>query len=267
VKRISAIVWTKDRPMQVDALLRTMRRCAPELFPVDVLMRATTEEFSAGYQLLNNIWAPFIRISTETSFKADLCRILDCCSAEHILGLCDDHVFIRPLPTDIPITVVAPLMALSLRLHDGVNYCLLAGLTIVAPRCRIEGDLHVWRWVDCDPRGCWGYPMPVDSNVYNCGDFRRWAHEATYDNPSELEVWLNSHRDANRPMMAHLSEAVLLSVANNNVAGSGNPSGDQDAVSLNRLWLSGKRIDVAPFENLCERQCHIVRPYTFKDRR
>lgn len=281
------VIWSKDRAMQCDALLRSMirNRCDYHMKSTAVLWTGSSDSFKDGYRALVERWDPFhewISFREEGSFKKDILGILDYkFTSEYVLGNSDDNLFINPFPKKFNAKLVGDEHAISFRLNKTVDYCQPASLNIEPPTLYrsfwmnefgsgngVSGqDYHLfWNWKDADPHGCWGYPNPCDSNMYR----RKWwidlLKDADFKNPFTMEIYMNDHRNAARPIMKCFDKSVLVNVCNNCVQDTGNPCGGQSQEFLNDQWLSGKQIDINPFMGMQPTQCHILKDFKFEGR-
>jgi hypothetical protein len=94
---VNVVIFSKDRACQLDALLQSMQRHAPALFPATVLCLATEPEYQAGYRRLTREW-PRTRLVFQGCFKNDVLSLIN--SAEpYTVFLVDDDVFYRDAPT------------------------------------------------------------------------------------------------------------------------------------------------------------------------
>jgi hypothetical protein len=93
--RRGVIVFSKDRPLQLEALLRGLHdlTTAADAGPIHVLHLASAPLFERGYELLQASF-PDVRFVREQRFDEDLRRILD--GLDCVTFLVDDAVFYRP---------------------------------------------------------------------------------------------------------------------------------------------------------------------------
>lgn len=267
---IDTIIWSRDRACQLDLLLRSQQRFMPFIHRTYVIWRATGPKFAAAYQGLISRFNG-ISFIEEGDFGRDLREILDRVEAPLILGNSDDNVFINPVPDVIGAEHFGrSIAAFSLRLNPGVTFCQPAGLSLTPPEFMSlgmdGGALQVWDWTKSDPRGCWGYPHPIDSNIYARGVLRSLIAWGQFHNPRTCELWMDQHRRKDRPHMMCFPETKLVNICNNRVQdGSVNPAGEQSVDFLNEIYLSGKQIRLEPFIGMPVTQCHVVKDYEFEE--
>lgn len=266
------VVWSKDRPAQLDLLLRSSAKFFRSLGHTFVLYKATSEAFFAGYQkCIARHASDTVRFEREeSSFLRPILRDVQHAS-KYILGNSDDNVFVEEVRGED----LAPLgddeVALSLRLNPRVNYCQPAKLAIDHPDFAPSiGPGHRWRWTAADPAGCWGYPHPCDSNVYR-SDYlfmllltASGAYRIT--NPTSMEVGMELSRELAYPYpyMRCLGRSKLVSIANNTTSTTSPcPSAGESLAEMNERWMGGEELLLEPLiAGLgATTQCHVIRPY------
>lgn len=263
---IDMIIFSKNRACQLDLLLRTAEHYFKSMGRVFILYIATNKEYEQGYTKLNYRYKDkkysFI---PESNFKSNLLDLLNYSNTEYILGNSDDNVFIDKCNLKryvMPFHVVA----FSMRLGKGFNFCLPANLPMIEPDyISDDGKIIKWEWTILDSRTCWGYPHPVDSNIYR----RKWwidfIKDANFKNPCSLEVFMNDNRQYDKPFLQSFVEPKLISIsANETGQGANNVHGGQSLKELNDRWLHGEIIDEKDFYNITVTQCHIIKKYNFK---
>lgn len=257
--------------MQCDALLRTMVINAPYISHTIVVWCASDRKFEEGYQKLVSAWnyryehVEFMR--ERDTFKESLCAATEGFCGDFMLGNSDDNLFINPVPVDTEFELADNEHAFSLRLNPCIDHCQPASLDIVPPPLMREGAWLVFDWTKADPRGCWGYPCPCDSNVYRRQWFREMIVTGDYKNPFTFENWMQHNRKPKDKLFVKcLAKSALVNVCNNRVQDTGNPCGGLSAASLNEKWLEGFEIDVGYFMGLRTEQCHIVQDFSFVEK-
>jgi hypothetical protein len=291
---IDQIIWSKNRPAQLDLLLRSQKEFATGIESTLVLYSANGGIFRKGYDRCRHLH-PEIMWLRETDFRGQILRAMTTFTNEMLLGNSDDNVWINPV--DLSDVCLEPwVVALSLRLNPHVNLCQPASLAMEPPRLLIDvegppagyqelssiarsentrvglyvGDQAeirargpfpgmIWRWDICDPRGCWGYPQPCDSNVYR----RKWWQDllarADFRNPGTMEDYMNTHRDKLRRYMRCFDRSKITNICNNRVQSTSTcPSscGWEPEVLAREFVIGGKQISLAPFRHLQSKQCH-----------
>lgn len=205
---IDWLVFSRDRPLQVDALLRSLERHATDVTrTVTVLYRSSGGDFESGYMLARSRW-PWAWFAPEIDFRYQVETWFE--QATETVGfLCDDDAFYRPAPAVIE-------LPFSFRLGLNCRFQHPTGLEQIAPTP--FGDIAdglSWSWRDAD--GDFGYPLSLDGHVYRKPTLENpWP--AGYVDPTTLEAALASNAASFKPLMMHSpGHSCLVSIPANRV--------------------------------------------------
>lgn len=257
------IVFSKDRPAQIDLLLTSLERHAWGERTV-VLYRGRFDHLLA-YDYVKGEH-PAVEFQLEQDFDADL-RALLRQPSETVTFLCDDDVLYRPVGDPAAI------------LDDDRILCVSWRLGYTNPDCPMDlylwqdDDLLTWTWEGL-PEHDFGYPGSIDGHTFRTADVRRMLGEHTIDNPTMLETILQRRCETlahDRPLMACYRDQALVGVPVNRVAdiggvkhGEKHPQPVQD---LTRAYLAGRRIDLDALEPMLARadECHLEVAYPWRN--
>lgn len=269
-----AIVFSKDRAMQLDACLRSLAWAmagqeGEKDVRVRVLYAASSPGFAAQYAALAQEH-PNVDFHRETDFKADLLALV--ADAGQILFLVDDNVFTRPFS---PATVVTTLS----RTPQAIGFSLRLGRNIVwhyqtdtvqpqLPLTPLQGDVLGMVW----PRGkyAFNYPLEVSSSVYLASLMRPLLESLEYKNPNTLELQLS--RQAKQYAKSHpvlltydLSRAfcIPLNLVQSDYANKYEATQQLDVAHLAALFDKGLRIDLSTVQGAVPTSCHQYFPLRF----
>src|SRR5882724_7571491 len=171
---IDALIFSRDRPMQLDACLRSLAENASQVGLPTVLWMATTAAFSQGYDVLRREH-PDVCFVSEMQF-AENKRLILRLSRPYVLLQCDDAITYRKLP-DGPIedALQDDVLMFTLRLGANTHYCHPRDLLHDVPKLDPRGPFVVWDWNDTPDgsafehegrEGDFGYPYSVDGTVH-----------------------------------------------------------------------------------------------------
>lgn len=260
---IHTIIWSKDRAMQCELLLRSAAIMFPAINKTTVLVKASNKDFNKGYEILESMKYPGVEFVDETNFKKDIVSILLASRADYILGNSDDNVFINNIDLD-KIKIDDDTLAFSLRLGRQVGFCEPSQMPLVLPIFVEDGDVLKWNWELCDRRGCWGLPRPCDSSVYRKKDLVKILQSITFKNPGTMEDGLNSYSGDKRPFMKSFRQSKIVNICNNRVQETSQcRHGEISAMELNEKFLKGLVIDTKNIYHTDYTQCHVELPYEY----
>lgn len=264
--KVTQIISSKDRPAQCDLLIRSTLEKFSACKNIFVIWKASNNDFLEGYNRLVKKYDDYnIGFFIEREFRSDLISLVIASEDDYILMNSDDNVFCHTIGY-LPEKLLDNQIAFSLRLGMGINYCLPAKLEMVEPEYhRVYGNYIIWDWTKCDPRTCYGYPQPYDSNIYHKDWLFKKLQSGKFTNPYTLENFMNNNRDIEKRYMIAFKQPKLISIMANTTGQNDNPNmqGDgQSVAELNDKWLNGYQISMPEIEENI--QCHIYGKYEFE---
>lgn len=276
----NVIIFSKNRPSQLDACLRSFfANCREaEQVSVMVLYTATSDEYARGYELCKTKNSPAIEWKVqrhELSFKKDLLHLFrgkEACPLT--MFLVDDIIFREPFSfADPEISAVVEnnhLLCCSLRLYSGITECYATSSPSKIPTF-IKGN--VWNWYGAE--GDWGYPYSLDGNVYRTLDIIRKITNADYANPNQLEASLNVNNFSrvglgtpDRPtyVICYVQGSKLVNIPANRVQDEfknrvGNIMSPEE---MNQKFLAGEQISLSTVADLVNSTVHVEIPIVWE---
>lgn len=246
---IDWLVFSRDRPCQLDALLRSLERHAGEpTRTVSVLYHSSSPGFDAGYALTRSAW-PWAWHVPEIDFSEQVRRWL--LQATDVVGfLCDDDLFYRPAPVlrELPLPFSYRLGFNCTRQHP-------TGREQRLPEIRdAVSDLLSWEWLGAE--GDFGYPFSLDGHAYAREAIIGLVHDVDFVDPTTLEAGVvsalldpsfNRTRERFGSTYHAPARSCLVSIPANRVTmSSHNPimADGLSVVELNALFLRHQRIDL-----------------------
>lgn len=261
---IQVLVFSKDRPLQLDGTLRSFSRHCRDAdgVTVRVLYTASTSRNRSLYRQVMREH-PGIHFVEEFDFRRDTMFLLGL--NEFALFVVDDCLFVGDF--DLAESAAAlrghpNAIGVSLRLGRNTTHSYALNKPQRLPNLQPASEsLLAFRWpgMDCD----FGYPLEVSSSLYRAADLRAVLADVPFRNPNTLEAEL-----ANRAERFRESHAVLLCPGQSlafcapvNLVQQvcANRAGTQPALSAAALaekFADGWRIDVSRFDGFVPSGCH-----------
>lgn len=261
---LDIIIFSKDRPCQLEALLRSKDKHAWIRHRTAILYKASNLEYLEGYMKLQRMEIdPNALWMQENDFKADLEFLVRWgMSNPYIMFLVDDIVFKGPIVCDEVFEHFKKneqIATLSLRLGKQIDYCYVRDRPCPLPKF-LKGPFNTWEWAKAGVAGVgpmyWDYPMSVDGHVFRVPDIRPLVQELDYDCPNIFEGKMAGRPLRNRPLMLCYDEPRLVNLPLNKVHRFNNRHGTISQQHLNTEWLDGKRIALEPVYELHNNSCH-----------
>lgn len=189
------IVFSRERALQWDLLLETYTALVEDPPAITVLYSASTDAHRATYrEVFGRHEGVLASTLLEQDFRRDLMATLGRCTAENLMFLVDDLVFIRPLGGCILRDWPSHGGALSLRLGHNIKSSYNAGFdalpkpTTLRPIRMMGEDRIKWRWgsgaLD------WQLALALDGHVLPKTLVQRLIEVSQFRAPNSLEAAL-----------------------------------------------------------------------------
>ena len=265
---INVVIFSKDRPAQLELLLRSMKRFFVEWNKVhtSILYRHTTEDYRVGHEKTKRHHPEFSYVLEQPGkFKEQTVSLIKE-ENQATMFFVDDMVFknylalrsdpIRKFLADDNILCVA------IRICPRINYCYTEKRDTPPPR--FSEDFR-WFWKDPQLKGDFSYPMSLDGNIFKTSDILPLLKEFFYENPNTLEGTL-ALNPINKPYMICFPDTLVFNIPVNKVqTANGNHCGNIPAKYLNDQFNSLKRISMSNLEFFKNTACHQEMPLVLEN--
>ena len=254
---ISAIIFSKDRAMQTDLLLRSMQKNCGDLFSeIIVYYTSSEEEYQAGYNKLASS-RPEVRFVKEVSFRDDVLALIAGMKNEFVCALSDDCIVFRDVTHKInKITNLLNSLEYVYSFIFGLGReCVYSGTLrkfFVQPPFVEHDELILWRWKEAD-LGEFSCPYMLAGNIYRKHQYLYHLQQVSFSNPSYMEeglqiTWQNHRKGEMLDFCASFPEQILVHSHNNRVQHIYcNPAGIEfghEPRFLNTMYLTGHVVDL-----------------------
>lgn len=221
--------------MQLDLLLTSLKRNAPDVFQPTVIVNAKKDEFQDGYGICAEEH-PDVGFMLEDGLTYQVRSLLR--DAGQIAFFTDDDVLYRT-PWIPSLAEDGQLICFSLRLGRNTNYCYPYARSQQVP----VGS--IWNWAGAD--GDFGYPMSLDGHIFRADDLLPLIRNFSTPNWLEKMLMEGASKIA-RPWMQCDVESSLVGIPINRVQDEmPNRNGETHPYSiqeLNHRYLRGERINL-----------------------
>jgi hypothetical protein len=242
MNRLQTIIPSKDRPAQLDLLLRTTKGRYKEWRENDiaVLWRASTGRFAEGYTKVRERH-PRFRYVEEKDFQADFRKLVQESPTPYFQMFMDDDVLVRDFSLDCPEMAVLEgnqfVAGLVLRMAPYMDYCYTENVHSDPP---IFAKDRTWLWPGL--RGDWGYPNSVDGTIWPRESVQEILCGSQWELLHKLEPMLRLGMRG--PLAVCVNEPIVVSIANNSVQDTvqENRNGGGTPEELNERFLAGEQI-------------------------
>jgi len=272
--RIGALIFSKDRPLQLDAALQSfLLHCAdPETIELHVLYLASDDIFASQYKQLKAEF-PQVEFIAQSNFKQQVQAVVGSCDL--ILFMVDDNIFVRRFCLAEAARALLDnddALGFSLRLGTNTQYCYTQNAPQPLPNfesCSPRILKYDWTTAHHD----FGCPLELSSSLYRCAEIGPLLQELAFDNPNHLEAALAGFAGrfaSSKPHLLCYERSVVFSNPLNRVQlvypNRTADSPQYDPTRLRKLFAQGYRVDVGKYAGFVpdaahqEQPLHLVRP-------
>lgn len=187
--KIEAIVFSRDRAIQLNALLESFLFGKHGDCPISIIYLASNERHRTAYdQLIKNYAgkASFYNQLQFDSFQKALDKVMLGIQSGRVFFLVDDIVFIEAIDINTLKKIDLKNKIFSLRMGLNLSYSYVVSKNQSIPKSlKITNNLIEWRWEDGEME--WAYPLSLDGHIFNSNEVRCWLTYLSFKSPSSLE--------------------------------------------------------------------------------
>lgn len=219
MNKIVTIVFSKNRPTQLDICLNSFYHYGLNNSPSDINVLYTADErFDNSYEQLKYEY-PNVNFVKENNFKKDLLDIVD--GYDKVLFLVDDNVFVKSFSLNLVSMLLdkdQDCLGFSFRLGKNTTYCYSLNSNQLLPDFQGVVD-NVLRYNWTMAQHDFSYPIELSSSMYRAKDLKEVLERGNYNNPNDLEwVFYLRHYDYyNKPMLMCYDQSVAFCTPMNKV--------------------------------------------------
>lgn len=266
----NCLIFSKDRAMQLDLLLRSIKDNFPEINKIHILWKASDNFYLSGYTKLikKNLSNKNYTWYKEVDFKFTVKKIVgNFFDQKYSLCFADDDVIInKPSFDNILKAFDDTVININLKMNPNINYCHSASINLDKPKFIENQDFLKWDWTKCNSNGDWGYPQPINSVIYSTDYFSKLIEKLEFIYPNNLEDAMNNNRNSSKPYMLSFLNTISLNIPNNITQNRHTPHSNNKSFtieSLNKKFLADYIIDTENLYNYENKAVHCEVDYDF----
>lgn len=242
--KVSCIIFSRDRAMQLEVLLLSIQKYSIEDFPIIVQYSCSSNHESSYNRLITKF--SNVNFIKEDRFRSTLLEILKSVKTRYLFFLVDDQVFIRDFKISQLLERMERRTIASLRLGTNISNW---GIRDVEyhPQYVMDGEFIRWKWRKntYDFR----YQFSVDATIYHTIDVLRCSMAIPFKAPNSYEANMNSVYlyKINNDGIAFKQQKVINLIINASRVESGYEqceSGEYTADDMLKLYQEGRVLDI-----------------------
>lgn len=256
----SLVIFSKDRPLQLDGLLRSIQHHVSGVAAIHVLYRASDEAYERAYTECAEALQTDTQINwtAEHDFKVDLVQTLDRVTTESLCFLVDDIVFIRPVDLAAIDKDAIRHGIVSLRLGQNINFCYTKQKPMQLPSLQTKTNSPLLKFSWKESTYDWAYPLSVDGHIFPTLEIQVAAKHLDYRAPNTFERALQILTPLYQARLGYcFDEPRILNIPLNRVQDEvQNISGEITPESLLKSWQNGQTLDYKQLSDVATNSVH-----------
>lgn len=271
--QIVAIIFSKDRAMQLDACLNSfslqckdVRNCCRR-----VIYTCSNERHEMQYKTLTEVHKE-VKFFRERSFRQDLIQSMD--GFPYVLFLVDDNIFVRSWFIGEVLEALQQnnrSIGFSLRLGRNTTFCYTYNTQQNLPNFeKFSPRILKFKW----SKGCeydFNYPFDVSSSIFRTSEVLPIIRQSSeINNPNELEIVLdktkNTFYKSHSELFCFETSVAFCNPANMvqfSCLNRFKTEFSSSTYSLSRNFDLGYRVDLSSFIDFIPNACHIEVEFEF----
>jgi len=259
-KKVQLMIFSYNRAMQLDLLVRGIRKHITGFDKIIVTFNYSTEEFHDGYKKLKekglvDEWHCDKGIAHTPAFKNYLVKLMGDEYDYTCLFSDDAIVYGKVSMDDVIAQMTDDVISFSLRSGLNAEYSFYGGKTIIEnPWGEYEdlGEFIKWDWTEYNPKRCNGYPIGFgDGCSFKTETIKDLLGRIEGQTPNEIERYLNNTggREAitQKKLVAYKHSKLVSNPVNNVNTFSPLFSGEKFSYPVDKLndkYLEGYVVDL-----------------------
>lgn len=267
--RINCIIFSMNRALQLDALLRSFDLNKIGECPIYVLYKATDEMHSKAYHELISLHrnkAVFIE-ENNLGFKTQLLNIVNGIDTGKLFFLVDDIFFTEPVDFNLLSQIDTSRYIFSLRMGNHLSYSYVVDKSQKLPTFfETDENFLYWHWNEGELD--WAYPLSVDGHIFNTNEIKLLIENCDFKAPNSFEASLQHYKHLFTPRigMCYHKARIVNNPCNKVQNEINNIHGTYHQDDLLRHWRNKQEIDIEKLQGYVNQSVHEEIEFSFKDR-
>lgn len=184
------IIFSKDRPLQLNLLLESLFHNVEGLYKIKILYSASDDSFKHAYTELKefhcqNEFLTFFK--EEISFKHSLVNVFKMVESRNVFFLVDDIIFKEKIDLSSLININKAKYVFSLRNGLNLNFSYVVQKEQPVPNY-VKYNTELITWNINESILDWAYPLSVDGHLFSYQEVFFWVNYLEYSAPNTFEM-------------------------------------------------------------------------------
>lgn len=265
------VVFSKNRALQLHALLTTYYEKVASPVPLYVLYQTTDPSHQKAYEEINSLFPnhqiSLIKQGNDYSFREDLLNLLEVLTAEKVFFLVDDILFIEDFDIRDFVEFDTDKFVPTLRMGLNLKKCYTVQKEQPLPGLMADviddKDKIVWKW----NQGVydWSYPVSLDGHFFSTQEIIAMIQLLDFSAPNTLEDQLQKFRRffSSRLGVAYKKSRIVNIPCNKVQEENKNLCGNIHQDFLLEQWQKGYQMDFKSLYCFMNESAHQEIPFNF----
>lgn len=259
-KLFSIIIFSKDRALQLDALLGSLCFFSKNAPKVYVLHSSSTNKFEQSYsQVLEEYKSRDIEFIKETNFRKDLIALFKTIDTKKVLFLVDDLMFKNSIDFEEFSKIDTKKYVASLRMGSHLTFSYTTQKQQSKPRfSQVQEYRNMLCWSFEKEHLDWAYPLSVDGHLFSTQEMKVLVEELEYKAPNSFEeaLQLMNPLYSKRLGLCYKESVIINNPCNKVQLENNNIAGQVSIHELNDKWVEGLRINYKEYKGIANESAH-----------
>jgi hypothetical protein len=255
---IDIIIFTKDRPLQLDALIKSCNFYIHGGKTINVMYNYSNLTFKKSILdvLEVNRVKMFIDENNYPNFQKCLNEILLKIKSNRIIFLVDDIIVKDYFSISDFNKIDLKLYLPSLRLGKNINYSFVNQQTIKIPKFKKHEKFLTFKWNKCNFE--YAYPFSLDGHIFIKNEILFLIKFIKFNNPGEFEgkMQIFKYCFADRIGLCYSFSKLFNIPCNTVIDNNNNKYGELNTNLLLNIYENGERIDIDYYFKLNNNSVH-----------
>lgn len=265
---LGCVVFSMDRALQLDGLLRSFFLNKKGDCDIKVIYRTSNDEHKKSYQEVEARFKGKVEFFEETgSFKSTLVNVLNQLKNRKLFFLVDDIIFTENFDCEFLSTIDTSKYIFSLRMGSHLNYSYVVDKIQRLPEFIDKNDEYLyWDWSKSELD--WAYPLSVDGHIFNTQEILAMVEYFDFKAPNSFEGVLQNVKElfSKRLGMSYQKARIVNNPCNKVQNEVSNLHGSMHQDDLLKIWQDRNEIDILPIQRYINKSVHEDIKFEFKER-
>ncbi|MFZ5953493.1 MAG: hypothetical protein ACOYT8_00155 [Candidatus Dependentiae bacterium] len=273
-QKADMVIFSFDRPLQLYALLESVDTYVTGLETINVIYRASSDEFAYAYDCIQTDFPHVIFIkqgaNPRQDFKPLTIQAVENTPSQYIIFAVDDNIIKDYVDLEECIELLNQTNAYGFYLRLGLNisHCYTQNQPQIIPAHQPVNN-EVYAWIFKDGSYDWGYPNTVDLTLFKKEEILPTIRTLSFYSPNVFEcVWAQKADAIMQHIGLFFAESKIVNLPLNMVQEDWHNRNQQELLPAQQLELffAGKKIDIKPLYKIANQSPHMEYCPTLIDR-